>query len=69
VFVSVNLLYLSVAVSGQQAGFITYEYSDYGVKIDYPENWLVEELAFDDRYLKVRSSSRTAFSILQAYRA
>lgn len=53
VFVSVNLLYLPVAVIGQQAwGFVTYEYSDYGVKIDYPESWLVEEFAFDDRHFK-----------------
>lgn len=49
-----------MAVNGQQAdldstksaGFVTYEYSDYGVKIDYPEDWLVEEFAFDDRHLK-----------------
>ena len=43
---------LPEVAEGQQAGFVTYEYSDYGVKIDYPENWLVEEFAFDDRHIK-----------------
>jgi hypothetical protein len=53
--------YLPAAVNGQEAadlgstesaGMVTYEYSDYGVKIDYPEHWLVEEFAFDDRHFK-----------------
>lgn len=32
------------------SGFLTYEYLDYGVKIDYPESWHIEAFAFDDRY-------------------
>ena len=57
---SATLFYLPVLTNGQQAdpdstqrvGFVAYEYSDYGVKIEYPEEWLVEEFAFDDRHFK-----------------
>jgi hypothetical protein len=60
VLVCTSVIFLPSAANGQQAdldstksaGFVTYEYSDYGVKIDYPEDWLVEEFAFDDRHLK-----------------
>ena len=60
VFVSASIPFHPSAADGQQtdlepttsAGFVTYEYSDYGVKIDYPEDWLVEEFAFDDRHFQ-----------------
>lgn len=52
---------IAVAAYGQQLitdstrnpGYLTYDYVDYGVKIDYPDTWEKEEFAFDDRHFTI----------------
>lgn len=38
------------ALAEVQPEYLSYEYPDFGVKIDYPTSWVKEEFAFDDRH-------------------
>lgn len=50
------------------ANFLTYEYADYGVKIDYPDTWELEEFAFDDRHFQIHAGHLPGLPLQLFYR-